>query len=118
MADWYVVCSNAMNSMIVLVGFLAGLLCSLGGALKDSPHEGFSWLKFPRSALVGAFWGFVLMVSHVGFRLAVAFCVCGYLERVTVEGWKILRAQRPSKFDLTTPEELGKSLGFRKLSHR
>jgi len=33
-------------------GWLAGTLCSLGGALKDSPVEGFKARTFPRSIVV------------------------------------------------------------------
>jgi len=40
-------------------GWLAGTLCSLGGALKDSPVEGFKSKTFPRSMLVATVWGFV-----------------------------------------------------------
>ena len=104
----------------ILVGFLAGLLCSLGGALKDCPYEGFSKLKFPRSILVGTFWGIIAWISGLkidslsNFLLVISFC--GYLERVTVEGYKILRAQKPGKFALKDPEMLGAKFSLRKVS--
>jgi hypothetical protein len=102
--------------MIIVWGFLAGLLCSLGGALKDSPYEGFSPLKFTRSILVGVFWGALLYKLHIVFDQPVfAICVCGYLERITVEGYKIMRAQKPGKFTLPHPSQLGARFGFTKV---
>jgi hypothetical protein len=80
-------------------GWLAGTLCSLGGALKDSPVEGFKSKTFPRSMLVATVWGFVSIALTDDFFLAFAFA--GYFERLSVEGWKIIRAKRPSKFTAT-----------------
>lgn len=97
----------------MLMGFLAGLLCALGGALKDSPYEGFSALKFPRSIVVGAFWGLVSYFIGI-HQPIVAFVFSGYFERATVEGYKILRAKRPGKFELKDPSMLGARLSFRK----
>ena len=77
-------------------GWLAGTLCSLGGAVKDSPVEGFKTRTFPRSMVVATFWGLVSTTLTADFYLAFAFA--GYFERLTVEGWKIIRAKRPSKF--------------------
>jgi hypothetical protein len=77
-------------------GWLAGTMCSLGGALKDSPLEGFKRSTFPRSMVVATFWGFVSSAVTADFFLAFAFA--GYFERMSVEGWKIMRAKRPSKF--------------------
>lgn len=77
-------------------GWLAGTLCSLGGAVKDSPLEGFKRSTFPRSMIVATFWGIASTALTSDFFLAFAFA--GYFERLTVEGWKIIRAKRPSKF--------------------
>lgn len=77
-------------------GWLAGTLCSLGGAVKDSPLEGFKRSTFPRSMVVATVWGLVSTALTADFFLAFAFA--GYFERLTVEGWKIIRAKRPSKF--------------------
>lgn len=77
-------------------GWLAGTLCSLGGALKDSRLEGFKPWTFPRSMLVATFWGLVSTSLTPDFFLAFAFA--GYFERLSVEGWKIIRAKRPGKF--------------------
>ena len=41
-------------------------------------------------------WGLVSTALTFDFFLAFAFA--GYFERLTVEGWKILRAKRPGKF--------------------
>ena len=77
-------------------GWLAGTLCALGGAVKDSPIEGFKRSTFPRSIVVATFWGLVSTALTADFFLAFAFA--GYFERMTVEGWKIVRAKRPGKF--------------------
>lgn len=77
-------------------GWLAGTLCSLGGAVKDSPLEGFKRSTFPRSMVIATFWGLVSTALTADFFLAFAFA--GYFERLTVEGWKIARAKRPGKF--------------------
>ena len=77
-------------------GWLAGTLCSLGGAVKDSPVEGFKRSTFPRSMVIATFWGLVSSGLTADFFLAFAFA--GYFERLTVEGWKIIRAKRPGKF--------------------
>ena len=77
-------------------GWLAGTLCSLGGALKDSPVEGFKARTFPRSIVVATLWGFASTALTADFFLAFAFA--GYFERLSIEGWKIIRAKRPGKF--------------------
>ncbi|HEU0175097.1 MAG TPA: hypothetical protein VFV58_12630 [Blastocatellia bacterium] len=81
----------------IFSGFLAGLACALGGALKDSPHEGFKSLIFTRSIFVGTFWGAVSCFVTTDFFLSFAFS--GYFERMTVEGWKIIRQRIPGKFE-------------------
>lgn len=82
---------------IVFAGFLAGWLCALGGALKDSPHEGFKPLTFPRSIVVGTLGGVVASFLTDNFYLG--FACSGYIERAAVEGWKIIRQKKPGKFD-------------------
>jgi len=42
------------------VGFLAGLAVAIGGAIKDSPNEGFKLLTFIRSPLIGMVEGAIL----------------------------------------------------------
>jgi hypothetical protein len=80
----------------IFAGWLAGTLCSLGGALKDSPVEGFKVRTFPRSMVVATLWGVASIALTADFFLAFAFA--GYFERLSVEGWKVIRAKRPSKF--------------------
>ena len=96
----------------ILMGFLAGLICSLGGALKDSPYEGFSPLKFCRSMTVGTVCGGVS--SFFTTEPVLAFMFSGYSERMIVEGYKILRAQKPGKFSLPHPSMFGWRFGFAK----
>ncbi len=83
-------------------GVIAGLLTALGGAVKDAPYEGFKPATFMRSILVGAGTG--LASSLVTGNFYVALAVSGYLERVMVEGFKILRQRKPGKF--LTPQDL------------
>lgn len=86
----------------LLMGLAAGTLCALGGAIKDSPHEGFKPETFMRSPLLGIATGaLTIPFTHHWF---VAFCVAGYLERVCVEGWKIVRRQTPGKHAWTYSE--------------
>jgi hypothetical protein len=81
----------------IFAGHLAGWLCALGGALKDSPHEGFKPLTFPRSIVVGTIGGVLSLWFTDSFFLA--FALAGYFERAVVEGWKIIRHKKPGKFD-------------------
>ncbi len=80
----------------LLWGLLAGLLCALGGAVKDSRYEGFRPAVFPRSIVAGFAGGLVAWILLA--QGIVALAVAGYFERAVVEGWKILRGQRPGKF--------------------
>jgi L-methionine (R)-S-oxide reductase len=91
----------------LLAGFLAGLLCSVGGAVKDSPYEGFKRLVFFRSIVAGTVGGLVSLAFARSFVLAFAFS--GYFERFVVEGWKIVRGRMPGKFEqVGMPSDGGK----------
>jgi hypothetical protein len=100
--------------LLVLAGHIAGWLCAIGGALKDSPHEGFKPLTFPRSIVVGTVGGVcaaILLHNAANEFLSaktflLAFAVAGYFERAAVEGWKIIRHRKPGKFDWTEPSRL------------
>jgi len=81
----------------VFAGLIAGLLCALGGALKDAPHEGFKPWTFTRSIWVGVLTGALSRTVTDNFYLAFVFS--GYVERCAVEGWKIVRHRKPGKFD-------------------
>lgn len=87
-----------MNYLLnILAGHVAGWLCALGGAVKDTPHEGFKPLTFPRSIVVGTVGG--IFSCFLTTDLVLAFAFAGYFERVVVEGWKIIRHRKPGKFD-------------------
>jgi hypothetical protein len=86
------------------VGFLAGLHTSTWGMYKDAPHEGFSWPRYFRSAIVGTIMGAIAYLvarpslgsaaSLVGF-----FGVTYVLERGAIEFWKtFLRTEDQSKY--------------------
>ena len=47
------------QALATLIGLLAGLHTCTWGMYKDAPHEGFSWPKYFRSAVVGAVLGTV-----------------------------------------------------------
>ena len=79
-----------------IIGLTAGLLCALGGALKDAPHEGFKPLTFLRSPLAGLVGGLVALYWTTEPLLVFVFA--GYFERLAVEGYKILRQEMPGKF--------------------
>lgn len=87
----------SMHSLNIVAGLIAGTLCALGDALKDSPYEGFKPLTFTRSIWVGLFAGAI--TSSFTENFYVAICCSGYMERCAVEGWKILRQKKPGRFD-------------------
>lgn len=70
----------------VVAGFIGGTLNAIGGALKDSQFEGFKFLKFIRSPIVGIIGGLILVnFSSKPFFLILA--ITGF-ERVVVELYK------------------------------
>ena len=80
------------------VGFAAGLSVAIGGAIKDAPYEGFSLLTFVRSPIVGAIVGWSIATQlHVVDPVPLFLASIGG-ERIVVEGYKLLRAQKPGKF--------------------
>ena len=86
------------------VGFIAGLHASTWGMFKDAPHEGFSWGRYFRSAVVGAVMAAIAYViarpdlSAAGARV-VFFGVVYVLERGAIEFWKtFLRNEDQSKY--------------------
>ncbi len=94
-----------MDLVVALItGLAAGLHCSTWGMYKDSPHEGFSWPKYFRSALIGLVYGPVVY-NIVGFDLnssvgiVLLFGSVYLSERVTLEIWKtFLRSEDQSKY--------------------
>ena len=94
-----------MDLVVALItGLAAGLHCSTWGMYKDSPHEGFTWPKYARSAVIGLIYG-PLVYKIVGFDLSTSAGIVllfgsVYLsERVTLEVWKtFLRTEDQSKY--------------------
>jgi hypothetical protein len=86
------------------IGFLAGLHASTWGMYKDAPHEGFSWPRYFRSAIVGAVMGLIAYVIarpklDSAASLIVFFGVTYVLERGAIEFWKtFLRNEDQSKY--------------------
>jgi hypothetical protein len=86
------------------LGFIAGLHASTWGMFKDAPHEGFSWGRYFRSALVGAIMAAIAYfivrpeLDSVGARV-VFFGAVYVLERGAIEFWKtFLRNEDQSKY--------------------
>ena len=82
-----------------LAGFLGGLAVAIGGAIKDSPYEGFKPLTFVRSPIIASIEGAVLQPA---FKANPVLTGLGAIatERITVEGYKLLRSKKPGKFDV------------------
>jgi hypothetical protein len=86
------------------LGLVAGLHASTWGMFKDAPHEGFSWGRYFRSAMVGAIMAAIAYViarpdlSGAGTRV-VFFGAVYVLERGAIEFWKtFLRNEDQSKY--------------------
>lgn len=86
------------------IGFLSGLHTSTWGMYKDAIHEGFSWMRYFRSAITGAVMGVIAyLVAHPELRspsqLLSFFGVTYVLERGAIEFWKtFLRTEDQSKY--------------------
>jgi hypothetical protein len=88
----------------VVIGFVAGLHASTWGMFKDAPHEGFSWGRYFRSAIVGAVMAAIAWqvarppLDQAGAR-ALFFGLVYVLERGAIEFWKtFLRNEDQSKY--------------------
>ena len=80
------------------IGLLAGLTVAIGGAIKDSPVEGFKPFTFIRSPIVGAIVGAIIAGFFPNSAKPVLFLATIGAERAVVETWKIVRVQLPGKF--------------------
>ena len=80
------------------IGFLSGLTVAIGGAIKDSPIEGFKPITFVRSPIIGTIEGAVINGVLPKTNKAVVFLATIGTERITVESWKLIRSQIPGKF--------------------
>jgi hypothetical protein len=88
----------------VVLGFLSGLHASTWGMFKDAPHEGFTWGRYFRSAIVGVVMACIAYLvgrpdlGAPGTRV-VFFGVVYVLERGAIEFWKtFLRTEDQSKY--------------------
>lgn len=86
------------NTNGLAIGALAGILVGLAGATKDAPYEGFKMQTFWRSPLVGAVAG-LIVANTVKSDKKGLFLGAIAVERMIVEGYKLLRAQKPGKFE-------------------
>lgn len=80
------------------IGAIAGILVGLAGARKDAPYEGFKMNTFFRSPVVGAIAGVIVSHSIKSDKKGL-FLGSIAVERMIVEGYKLMRAQKPGKFD-------------------
>jgi hypothetical protein len=98
--------TDAVPSLLIAcaIGFLSGLHTSTWGMYKDAPHEGFSWPRYVRSAIVGAIMGAIAWVVarprlDTAAGLVAFFGVTYVLERGAIECWKtFLRTEDQSKY--------------------
>jgi hypothetical protein len=88
----------------LVIGALSGLHVSTWGMYKDAPHEGFTWFRYFRSALVGMAMALIAyLVARPDLRIpgqALLFFGLTYvLERGAIEFWKtFLRTEDQSKY--------------------
>ena len=86
------------------VGCLSGLHTSTWGMYKDAIHEGFGWLRYFRSAIVGMVMGGIAYVIarpmlDTPAALVAFFGVTYVLERGVIEFWKtFLRTEDQGKY--------------------
>lgn len=71
---------------ILLVASAGGWFSACAGAFKDAPIEGFEWLKFFRSPLWAAFYGFLVSHFTTSYML-IALAAIGYTV-ATLETYK------------------------------
>ena len=90
--------------LAIITGLTAGLHTSTWGMYKDSPHEGFTWLKYFRSTLLSVIYA-PIMWKLAGLDLSTFSGIfllwgCTYVaERLTVEVWKsFLRTSDQTKY--------------------
>ncbi len=98
--------TTVVNPLLVacVVGLLAGLHVSTWGMYKDAIHEGFSWFRYFRSAMVGTVmaaiaWVVARPVLITPAQLVAFFGVVYVLERGAIEFWKtFLRTEDQGKY--------------------
>ncbi len=77
-----------MTNLILLCLF-AGFLDSCGGAIKDTPSEGFKPFDFPRSIIISA--TVIPLTLWLTDTWYLVFIVNGYFTRCAVEVFKFVR---------------------------
>jgi hypothetical protein len=86
------------------IGALSGLHVSTWGMFKDAPHEGFTWFRYFRSALVGMVMALIAYLVarpdlSVPGQALLFFGLTYVLERGAIEFWKtFLRTEDQSKY--------------------
>jgi len=85
-----------------VLGFVAGLAVAICGAYKDAPYEGFDVKTFWRSPLIGAVEAPIIASFFPDAPNALIALSTIATERLTVELYKIQRADeglyKPAKF--------------------
>jgi hypothetical protein len=88
----------------LIIGICAGLHTSTWGMYKDAPYEGFTWVKYFRSTLIGGLTAVVVyLITRLDLKHAANMTVLyGFtyvIERTLVEFYKtFLREQDQSKY--------------------
>jgi hypothetical protein len=88
----------------MVIGLLAGLHTCTWGMYKDAPHEGFTWTKYFRSAIVGTALGagahyFTRWDLYDAGTRFVFWGLIYCLERAATEFWKyFIREEDQSKY--------------------
>lgn len=91
-------------AIATFIGFLAGIHTSTWGMYKDAPQEGFTWLKYSRSAITGAILGagthyFTQWDMRDPAARFVYWGLIYCLERAATEFWKyFIREEDQSKY--------------------
>ena len=84
----------------VLCGIVGGFIVALGGSYKDTLYEGFFWLRFFRSPVIGMFTGFIVGLVYPDLPLVALFGTSIAFERLCVETWKAVIRKKPGKFEM------------------
>src|SRR6187402_3070894 len=90
--------------LALFIGMLSGLHVSTWGMYKDAPHEGFTWFRYFRSALVGMVMALIAYLVakpdlSVPGQALLFFGLTYVLERGAIEFWKtFLRNEDQGKY--------------------
>jgi len=90
--------------LALFIGMLSGLHVSTWGMYKDAPHEGFTWFRYFRSAMVGMVMAAIAYLVakpdlSVPGQALLFFGLTYVLERGAIEFWKtFLRNEDQGKY--------------------